>query len=301
MCRAACIGSTDKMEDSTDSWSQFLWSWKRLKDMTRKLRSDHRHLHHHNNNIHYHRCLNCLRRCRCSSSNSSFIVFPCFIIIGISITIIITVVAPFLYLPSLSASTSLLSSPSSVIWLHHLPSDSKILCWNWIFFSKFDGAFIMKFVCPKPVWSSLSSLRISAPIGSPMSQHSSSDVLFGWFCPMFLVQVTEMSCWKVRSISEDLLLSWCSIDLWLQLRSGYLTSSCSALQYDVYGHSGEGYTFSFVGADKPPKNNKERLDTILVLSIALTCYGGNALYTVLQYGRPQEFLGEATKFMEAIC
>ena len=38
----------------------------------------------------------------------------------------------------------------------------------------------------------------------------------------------------------------------------------SWLQYDIIGHSGEGYKFDIVKSDKPPKNNKERLDVLKV-------------------------------------
>lgn len=34
------------------------------------------------------------------------------------------------------------------------------------------------------------------------------------------------------------------------------------IKYDVFGHSGETYADEFVRADKPPKNNKERLDVL---------------------------------------
>lgn len=40
----------------------------------------------------------------------------------------------------------------------------------------------------------------------------------------------------------------------------YMTS----FQYDIYGHSGEGYKFDMVKSSKPPKNNKERLDVLKV-------------------------------------
>ena len=35
-------------------------------------------------------------------------------------------------------------------------------------------------------------------------------------------------------------------------------------QLEVFGHSGEGFSFPFLKADLPPKNNKERLDTLMV-------------------------------------
>ena len=34
------------------------------------------------------------------------------------------------------------------------------------------------------------------------------------------------------------------------------------MQYEVYGHSGEGHSFQFVSADRPPRNNKQRLDVL---------------------------------------
>lgn len=34
------------------------------------------------------------------------------------------------------------------------------------------------------------------------------------------------------------------------------------IKFEIFGHSGEGYNFDFVKADKPPKNNKERLDIL---------------------------------------
>lgn len=36
------------------------------------------------------------------------------------------------------------------------------------------------------------------------------------------------------------------------------------LQYDIVGHSGEDHSISFVSANKPPANNKERLEVIRV-------------------------------------
>lgn len=35
-------------------------------------------------------------------------------------------------------------------------------------------------------------------------------------------------------------------------------------QYDIVGHSGEGYKFNIVDSSKPPKNNKDRLDVLKV-------------------------------------
>jgi hypothetical protein len=37
------------------------------------------------------------------------------------------------------------------------------------------------------------------------------------------------------------------------------------IKYEILGHSGEGYDFSFMKSDDPPKNNKERLDILLAL------------------------------------
>ncbi|KAK7499225.1 hypothetical protein BaRGS_00009485, partial [Batillaria attramentaria] len=37
------------------------------------------------------------------------------------------------------------------------------------------------------------------------------------------------------------------------------------IKYDVYGHSGETYADEFVKADKPPKNNKERLNVLKMM------------------------------------
>lgn len=37
-----------------------------------------------------------------------------------------------------------------------------------------------------------------------------------------------------------------------------------SLQYDVIGHSGDGYDIELVSADKVPKNNKERLKVLKV-------------------------------------
>ena len=37
-----------------------------------------------------------------------------------------------------------------------------------------------------------------------------------------------------------------------------------SFQYDIVGHSGEGFKFDMVKQDKPPKNNKDRLDVIKV-------------------------------------
>lgn len=36
------------------------------------------------------------------------------------------------------------------------------------------------------------------------------------------------------------------------------------LQYDIMGHSGDGYDIELVRADKIPKNNKERLKVLKV-------------------------------------
>lgn len=36
------------------------------------------------------------------------------------------------------------------------------------------------------------------------------------------------------------------------------------IQYDILGHSGDSPSITFVSRDKPPKNNKERLDVIRV-------------------------------------
>lgn len=36
----------------------------------------------------------------------------------------------------------------------------------------------------------------------------------------------------------------------------------SRIQYDIVGHSGEGYGLSFIHSNSPPANNKDRLDII---------------------------------------
>uniref|UniRef100_A0A2C9MAM2 von Willebrand factor A domain-containing protein 8 n=1 Tax=Biomphalaria glabrata TaxID=6526 RepID=A0A2C9MAM2_BIOGL len=47
-------------------------------------------------------------------------------------------------------------------------------------------------------------------------------------------------------------------------------------KYDVYGHSGETYLEEFVKVDKPPKNNKERLNVLkLMLAHAQFCVSGD--------------------------
>lgn len=35
-------------------------------------------------------------------------------------------------------------------------------------------------------------------------------------------------------------------------------------QYDIVGHSGDHHNIEFIKIDKPPQNNKERLDAIRV-------------------------------------
>lgn len=37
-------------------------------------------------------------------------------------------------------------------------------------------------------------------------------------------------------------------------------------KYDIVGHSGEGYNIPFVQPGGPPKNNKERLEVIKVIT-----------------------------------
>ena len=34
---------------------------------------------------------------------------------------------------------------------------------------------------------------------------------------------------------------------------------CSKFQYEIWGHSGDGYEIEFASLDDPPKNDKERL------------------------------------------
>lgn len=36
------------------------------------------------------------------------------------------------------------------------------------------------------------------------------------------------------------------------------------IKYDIIGHSGEEYNIKFVSRNKPPKNNKDRLEIIRV-------------------------------------
>lgn len=40
------------------------------------------------------------------------------------------------------------------------------------------------------------------------------------------------------------------------------------IQYDVIGHSGDTDKIQFIRKDKPPKNNKERLD---ILRVSIVC------------------------------
>ena len=35
-------------------------------------------------------------------------------------------------------------------------------------------------------------------------------------------------------------------------------------QYEILGHSGEDFNLEFLKSEKPPKNNKDRLDVLLV-------------------------------------
>jgi len=56
-------------------------------------------------------------------------------------------------------------------------------------------------------------------------------------------------------------------------------------QYEVFGHSGEGYSFPFVNSESPPKNMKDRLDVLLasklfasVLLLLFICYMTTALF-----------------------
>ncbi|GFO45308.1 von Willebrand factor a domain-containing protein 8-like [Plakobranchus ocellatus] len=47
-------------------------------------------------------------------------------------------------------------------------------------------------------------------------------------------------------------------------------------KYDIYGHSGETYTEQFVHKDRPPKNNRERLNTLkLMLAHSQFCISGD--------------------------
>lgn len=43
-----------------------------------------------------------------------------------------------------------------------------------------------------------------------------------------------------------------------------MTDEVSFLQYDIVGHSGDGFNIALVGSDKVPKNNKQRLEILKV-------------------------------------
>ena len=48
------------------------------------------------------------------------------------------------------------------------------------------------------------------------------------------------------------------------------------MQYDIFGHSGETYVEQFVHKDRPPKNNRERLNTLkLMLAHSQFCISGD--------------------------
>ena len=49
----------------------------------------------------------------------------------------------------------------------------------------------------------------------------------------------------------------------MMMTMGSVAAAAAAMQYEVYGHSGEGPSFVFVKSDMPPKNMKDRLDVLL--------------------------------------
>ena len=47
-------------------------------------------------------------------------------------------------------------------------------------------------------------------------------------------------------------------------------------QYEIWGHSGDGYDIKLVSYDKPPENNKERLEVLKTMHAhAQFCMSGD--------------------------
>ena len=55
----------------------------------------------------------------------------------------------------------------------------------------------------------------------------------------------------------------------MMMTMGSVAAAAAAMQYEVYGHSGEGPSFVFVKSDMPPKNMKDRLDVLLASKLWL--------------------------------